>query len=112
MPPVLDDTESDATIVNALQSIATLLQCREEDFDTLRQMHLEWLQFQSTLTRLVHMIDGNGRPPLAERIVLLEQHTHRLEQLISQIDEVKFRLIGLLIGVVLSLVAALFACLR
>ncbi len=96
----------------ALQNIADLLAAREEDFDSLRQMQLEWLQFQSTLDRLIGLIDGNGHPPIAERLLLLEEQTRRLNQVGEQIEAVKLRLIGLLIGLTLSLAATLFALLR
>lgn len=96
----------------ALQHIADLLASRDEDFDSLRQMQLEWLQFQSTLDRLIHLIDGNGRPPIAERLLLLEEQTRRLNQVGEQIETVKFRLIGLLVGLTISLLATLFTLLR
>ena len=96
----------------ALDHIAALLAAREEDFDSLRQMQLEWAQFQSTLDRLAHLIDGNGHPPVTERIVLLEEHARHLQQLSDQIDAVKLRLIGLLVGLTISLIATLFSLLR
>ncbi|MCA9053857.1 MAG: hypothetical protein KDA75_08470 [Planctomycetaceae bacterium] len=95
-----------------LQNIADLLTAREEDFDALRQLQLEWLQFQTTLDRLVHLIDGNGHPPIAERILLLEEQARRLNQVGEQIEAVKFRLIGLLVGLTISLIATLFTLLR
>lgn len=95
-----------------LQRILRLLESRESDFDSLRRLQVEWLQFQTTLHRLVHLIDGNGRPPIAERILILEEHTRRLDSVSQQIETVKLRLIGLLIGVTLSLVAALFSLTR
>lgn len=95
-----------------LLSIHRLLSGHEEDFASLRQMQREWLQFQSTLSRLVHLIDGNGRPPVAERILVLEEQARRWSQMDEQMETVKFRLIGLLIGVTLSLLAALFTLLR
>ena len=95
-----------------IQRILRLLESREQDFDSLRQMQLEWMQFQTTLSRLIHLIDGNGRPPVAERILILEEHARRLDAVSQQIESVKFRLIGLLLGVALSLVAALFSVIR
>lgn len=96
----------------ALERISDLLAAREEDFDSLRQMQLEWLQFQSTLERLIHLIDGNGRPPIAERLLLLEEQSRRLASLGDQIETVKFRLIGLLVGLTISLLATLFTLTR
>jgi hypothetical protein len=96
----------------ALEHITDLLDAREEDFDSLRQMQLEWLQFQTTLDRLIRLIDGNGHPPIAERLLLLEEQTRRLNQLGDQIDTVKFRLIGLLVGLTISLLATLFSLAR
>jgi hypothetical protein len=96
----------------ALQNIAELLAARDDDFDSLREMQLEWLQFQTTLERLIHLIDGNGHPPIAERILLLEEQSRRLRQLGDQIETVKFRLIGLLVGLTISLIATLFTFLR
>jgi hypothetical protein len=95
-----------------LLSIHRLLSAHDEDFASLRQMQREWLQFQSTLSRLVHLIDGNGRPPVSERILVLEEQARRWSQMDEQMETVKFRLIGLLIGVTLSLLAALFTLLR
>lgn len=95
-----------------LLSIHRLLTAHEEDFASLRQMQREWLQFQTTLDRLIHLIDGNGRPPVSERILVLEEQARRWTQMDAQIETVKFRLIGLLIGVTLSLLAALFTLLR
>lgn len=95
-----------------IHRILRLLESREADFDSLRQLQLEWLQFQTTLHRLIHLIDGNGHPPIAERILILEEHARRLDAVTQQIDAVKLRLIGLLLGVTLSLVAALFSLTR
>lgn len=95
-----------------LQSIHRLLAAHHQDLAALRQLQREWLQFQSTLTRLVHLIDGNGRPPIAERILILEEHARRWDRVDAQIDGVKFRLIGLLIGVTLSLIAVVFSLIR
>lgn len=96
----------------ALHSITRLLEAREADFDSLRQMQLEWLQFQTTLNRLVHLMDGNGRPPVADRILLVEESVRRLELLAQQFDALKARLIALLLGVTLSLIAAIYSALR
>lgn len=96
----------------ALHSLTRLLEAREEDFDSLRQMQLEWLQFQTTLNRLVHLMDGNGRPPVADRILLVEESVRRLELVAEQFDAIKSRLIALLLGVTMSLIAAVYGALR
>ena len=103
---------ADVDVQKTLRSIVHLLRSRESDFDSLRQLQIEWLQFQTTLGRLIHLIDGNGHPPIAERILILEEQMRRLEQVSQQIDSVKHRLIGLLISVTLSLIAALFSLIR
>jgi hypothetical protein len=94
----------------ALRAIAELLKTREEDFESLRQMQLEWLQFQTTLDRLIHLVDGNGRPPISERLLLLEESSRRVDVMSSQMHDMKLRVIGLLVGVVVSLFAALVSC--
>jgi hypothetical protein len=99
-------------VTQSLEEIVELLAAREEDFDSLREMQLEWLQFQTTLERLIHLVDGNGRAPISERLLLLEEQTRRLNQMSEQIDAVKLRLIALLVGLTISLVAALFALVR
>ncbi|MFV0445875.1 MAG: hypothetical protein ACK5Q5_20040 [Planctomycetaceae bacterium] len=96
----------------ALHQISELLASHEDDFDSLRQMQLEWLQFQSTLERLIQLIDGHGHPPISERILLLEEQSRRLTLVGDQIETVKFRLIGLLVGLTISLIATLFTLLR
>jgi hypothetical protein len=45
-------------------------------------------------------------------MLLLEEHARRLNQVGEQIETVKFRLIGLLVGLTISLIATLFTLLR
>jgi hypothetical protein len=95
-----------------LHAMSRLLESHQQDFESLRTMQAEWAHFQSTLHRLIHLIDGNGRPPVSERLLVLEEHSRRTSQVCEQIEHVKLKLIGLLVGVAISLVAALFSFVR
>ncbi len=110
--PSQPTSKKSSDIDESLAVITSLLRERQHDFNALRQMHAEWVHFQSTLKRLVRLVDGNGRPPVTERLLILEEQSRRLALLCTELDAVKLRLIGLLLGMTLSLVAALFAATR
>lgn len=95
-----------------LHAVSNLLESHQRDFESLRSMQAEWTRFQSTLHRLIHLVDGNGRPPVSERLLVLEEQCRRTSLACEQLDHMKLKLIGLLVGVIISLVAALFSFVR